>query len=232
MPCGIAKDNLPFGPCTSIFPLCRPIFTPAGNGIGFCPMRDIFSIFLNQKYRLPNLAKNLAAHFGLARRSAAHQPFRRGHDADAQPAHHWANIGRSEIRARARTRNALQSGDYAAPVRRVLQEDTQHLARLVLVHQLVGRDVALFLQDARNLGLELRDWNIDALVLGGRRVAEARQKIGYWVRLHSSPTSWLSRRREFRPSAPSRGNRFCTSETCGYTLARGRSSGSGCGPAP
>src|SRR2546427_5171893 len=46
-----------------------------------------------------------------------------------------------------------------------------------------------------------------SLVLGGRRVAEARQKIGNGVRLHNSPTSSLSRRRGFRPSAPYRENR-------------------------
>src|SRR5207302_3523042 len=124
------------------------------------------------------------------------------------------------------------AGDHAAAVRGVLQENAQRFARLVLVHQLVGRDVALFLEDARDFGLELRDRNIDALVLGGRRVAEARQKIGNGIRLHSSPTSWLSRRRGFHPSAPSRENRFCTSGICGYTRARGRSSGSGCVSAP
>src|SRR5439155_2090479 len=133
-------------------------------------------------------------------------------------------------RARSRSRNALQPGDDAAAVRGVLQENTQHLACLVFVHQLVGRDVTLFLEDARDFRLELRNRNINTLVLGGRRVAEARQKIGYWIRLHNSPvlapltaaaTSWLSRHRGFLPSAPYRGNRFCTSETCGYNLARG-----------
>src|SRR4030088_3147061 len=100
MPCGIAKESLPFGPCTSILPACMAIFTPAGTGIGFRPVRGIFSIFLDYEYRLPHFAKNFAAHFGLARRTAAHQPPRCGHDTDAQPAHHGTNIVRAEIRAR------------------------------------------------------------------------------------------------------------------------------------
>src|SRR6267378_3937053 len=202
MPCGIAKESLPFGPCTSILPVCRAIFTPAGTGIGLRPIRDIYSSLFKSlpswaqhaaplQTRLPDFAKNLAAHFGLARRTAAHQPLRRGHDADAQPAYDGTNVGRAEIRTGARARDALQAGDHAAAVRGVLQENAQHLTRLVLVHQLVGRDVALVLEDARNLGLELRDRNIDALVLGGRRVAEARQKIGNGIRLHNSPKRLL-----------------------------------------
>src|SRR6266481_5460018 len=232
IPCGMAKESFPFGPCTSILPPCMATFTPAGTGIGLFPIRDIFFFSLNSKCPLPHFAKNFAAQLGFARRAAAHQPLRRGHDADAQSAHHGTDVRRAEIRACARARDALQPGDHAAAVRRVLQENAQHLTRLVFVHQFVGRDVALFLQDARDLGLQPGNRNVYALVLGGRRVAEARQKIGNGVRLHNSPTSSLSRRRGFRPSAPYRENRFCTSGTCGYTRARGRSSGSGCEPAP
>ena len=84
----------------------------------------------------------------------------------------------------------------------VLQENAQHLAGLVFIDQLVGGNVAFFLQDARDLGLKPRRRNIDALVLGGGGVADARQKIGNRIGLHSllvAPTNWLSRRREFRP---------------------------------
>src|SRR5229473_2506356 len=141
--------------------------------------------------RLPDFAKNLAADFRFTRRAAAHQPLRRGHDTDAQPAHDRANIVRAEIRTSARARNALQASDHAAAVRRVLQENAQHLAGLVFVDQLIGRDVALVLENARDFGLEFGDRNVDTLVLGGRRIAEARQKIGYGVRLHNSPKRGL-----------------------------------------
>src|SRR5712692_8297759 len=146
MPRGIAKESLPFGPCTSILPACMAIFTPAGTGIGLRPIRDIFSIFLDSKYRLPDFAKKFAAQPSLTRRAAAHQPLRGSHDADAQPTHDGTNFLRAQIRAGARARNALQAGDYAAAVRRVLQENAQHLARFVLVHKFVGRDIALVLE--------------------------------------------------------------------------------------
>src|SRR4029077_19419796 len=138
MPCGIAKESLPFGPCTSILPPCMAIFTPEGTAIGLCPIRDICSsslrILLRANYALPNLAQKFAADFGLARRAAAHQPLWRSQNADAQPAHDRLDLPRAAIRARARARNALAAADHAAAVRRVLQEDTQHLARLVFIH--------------------------------------------------------------------------------------------------
>src|SRR5580704_4558693 len=133
---------------------------------------------------LPNLAENLAADFGFARGTSAHQAFWRRQNVDAQPANDRADIGCAEIAARAGARNALDAGDDAAAVRRVLQENAQHLARLVLVHHLKGRDVAFFLQNAGNLRFELRRRHVHALVLGGCGVANTCQKIGYGIRLH------------------------------------------------
>src|SRR3984957_5279717 len=136
---------------------------------------------------LPNFAKNLAAHLGFARRSAAHQALRRGHNADAQPANHRTNVRGAQITARSWTRNALEPGDHTAAVRRILQENAQHFASLVFIHHFVGGNVAFIFQDARNLGLQPRRGHIDSLVLGGRRVADGRQKIGNGIRLHISP---------------------------------------------
>src|SRR5205085_11890179 len=136
---------------------------------------------------LPNLTKNLAANFALACCAAAHHASRRGQNADAQSADHRADLRRPAVSARAGPGNALQTADDAAAVGRVLQEDAQHFARFVLVHELVGRDVALFLEDARDFRLELRNGNVKALMLGGHRVAEARQKIGNGIGLHVSP---------------------------------------------
>src|SRR5712692_5498514 len=236
IPCGTATESFPFGPCTSTLPLCSATFTAEGTGIGLRPMRDISSSLTPTVYilpnwgaaccaptnRLPDLTKNFAAHFALSRGSAAHNPFRRGQNADAQPAHDRANFVRATVGPRAWPGDALQARDHAAAVRRVLQKDAQQFSCFVFVHQLVGRDVALFLQDARDVRLEFRDGNIDALVFGGRRVAEARQKIGYGIRLHNSPTSSLSRRPGFLRAAPCHENRFGTFEICGCTRARGR----------
>src|SRR5262249_24573088 len=135
---------LPFGPCTSILSAAMPIFTPVGTVIGLRPIRDIF---------LPNLAENFAADAGFASGAAAHQAFRRGQNADAQAADDGANFGRAGVTASAGARNALHASDHAAAIGRVLQENPEHLARLVLVDKLQAPHIALFLQDACNLGL-------------------------------------------------------------------------------
>src|SRR5271163_1048899 len=44
IPEGIGCSTLPFGPSTTIRLPCTEYFTPAGNGIGFFPIRDILSI--------------------------------------------------------------------------------------------------------------------------------------------------------------------------------------------
>src|SRR5271163_4411051 len=147
MPCGSGTVSLPFGPCTSTWPACRAIFTPAGTGIGLRPIRDICSS-LSSKTRivyilpkpggaspaptnskpLPDFAENFAAYFGFAGGTAAHQAFWRGQNVDAQAAHDRTNIQRAEIAARAGAGNALYAGDDAAAVRRVLQEHAKNLA--------------------------------------------------------------------------------------------------------
>ena len=45
----------------------------------------------------------------------------------------------------------------------------------------VVRDIALLLEDAGNLGLQLRSRNIQLLMTRPDCVPDARQKIGYWV---------------------------------------------------
>src|SRR5262249_28195228 len=139
-PRGMWIDSLPLGPCTSTWSAVTAIFTPCGTGIGLRPIRDIFSMPF-----LPNLAENLAADFRFAGGAAAHQALRRGQNADAQAAHHGTNVGRAKITSCAGPRYALHAGDHAATIRGVLQEHAKQFARLVLIHQLEGGDVALFL---------------------------------------------------------------------------------------
>src|SRR5262249_988752 len=143
IPRGMPTESFPFGPCTSTLSAVRAIFTPCGTVIGLRPIRDIF---------LPNLAENLAAEPGLASGAAAHQALRRSQNADAQAAHDRTDFSRAGVQARARPRNTLHARDDAAAIGRVLQENAQHLARLVFVDELEGRDVTLFLQDSCNLG--------------------------------------------------------------------------------
>src|SRR5712664_2443673 len=190
MPKGTPTVSLPLGPCTSTSRSFSAIFTPCGTGIGLLPIRDIATRPRTKVRRR------------FSRGAPAHQTFRRRQNADAQAADHGSNIGGAKVSARARTRNALHAGDDAAAVRGVFQEHAEHLACLVLIDELEGRDVALILQDARDFGLQLGDRNVHALVLGSGGVANTGQKIAYGIRLHNfpmAPTSSPSRRREFLP---------------------------------
>src|SRR5437764_13067745 len=90
-----------------------------------------------------------------------------------------------DLSARVWSRNALYSGNDSATVRSVLQKHAQCLVALVFVHHLESRNVALFLEDAGNFALQARCWNIDTLMLGGNRVADAGEKIGNGIGLHN-----------------------------------------------
>src|ERR1700738_237129 len=145
MPRGIRRDSLPFGPCTSMLPSCMAIFTPEGTGIGLRPIRDICSFPLTakcasqnlvlklslpkfpSKNSLPDFANDFAAQLGFASGAAAHQAFRRSHDADPQAAYDRTNLCDTQITPRSRPRNPLHASDDATAVRRVLQENAQHL---------------------------------------------------------------------------------------------------------
>src|SRR5215471_2780302 len=192
---GTSTLSLPLGPCTSTLPPATGlIFTPEGTGIGLRPIRDIVSLSFSQNFRLPDFAKNFAAEIRLAGSATGHHALWRGENADAQPANDGTDFARAEIVALAGARNALHAGDDAAAVRRVLQEDAQGLAGLVLVHHFVGGDIALFLENAGDFGLQLRNRHVHALVLGRGRVAEAGQKVGNGIGLHNVPISLLPAR--------------------------------------
>src|SRR5229473_2201251 len=200
MPNGTARLILPLGPCTSILSAATATFTPEGSGIGLFPMRDIVLVqpFVKswtaccktcRKLLLPNFAEQFAANISFARGASAHQTFGSGDDADAQPAHHRLDVVRADIETRSGTRNALDAGNDAAAIRRVLQENAQSFVAFVLVHHLESRNIALFLQNAGQFALQTRRRDIDTLMLGSYCVADAGQKIGYGISLHNSPKS-------------------------------------------
>src|ERR1700746_2528744 len=199
-PRGTATVILPLGPCTSILSAATATFTPEGSGIGLFPMRDIVlaqpfvksfpaCCRLFQKPSLPDFAEQFAANIRLARGAPAHQTLRSRNNTDAQSADHRLDVKTSDVAASSWTRNALDAGNHAAAIRRVLQKYAQGLVALVFVHHLEGRDIALFFQDAGQFALQTRSRHVNTLVLGSHRVADAGQKIGYGIGLHSSPRS-------------------------------------------
>src|SRR6266850_4321463 len=184
MPGGMYWLTLPFGPCTSTLPDTILTLTPLGSGIGFLPIRDIVLIpGLRPGLCSPHVAKDFAADAGLARRAAGHHAPRRRQDVGAESAEHRRHVVHAEIDAAARAADPLDAGDHLLAVRSVLQEQADHLARratlrLRLLDQAVALDVALVLEDPRNLGLQLARRKVHPRVLGGHGVADAREHVG------------------------------------------------------
>src|SRR6185437_2330798 len=188
--------------------------TPLGSVMGFLPIRDIVKILFGLRVprsqkplvplqrcelkvrggELPNYAENLAANTLTARLTSGHDTLRSRHNRDAQPALNAANLILADVHTAAGARNALQVADDSLIVRAVLQVNAQ-LLLAVLLDRLVVGNVALLLEDAGNLCLQPRGRNVELLVTRTVRVADAGQKICYWIgqihRLPFTPRSLL-----------------------------------------
>src|SRR5262245_58485869 len=128
---------------------------------------------------LPNVAKYFTADAGALRRAARHDAARRRQDAGAETAQHRRDLVAAEIHATPRSADTLDAADDLLAARSVFQENADHLPwrgrlrglRRFLVDELEPLNVALVLEDARNLHLQLRRGNIDTLVLRNDGIA-------------------------------------------------------------
>src|ERR1017187_10779779 len=123
-----------------------------------------------------NFAQDLSANAFLARLAPGHQAPGSRQNADPKAAEHARNLRVSDIDAATGTRNPLQIGNWRRVTRAVLQVHPQNLAALFF-GRLEVRDVALFLQDAGHLDLELGMRNVHLLVPRLDGIANAGQKI-------------------------------------------------------
>src|SRR5215204_221879 len=152
MPGGRAWRSLPFGPCTSTAPSDTWIFTPAGIGMGFLPIRDMFNS--------PHVAEHFAADALAARLAPGHHAARGGQDGGTEAAEHRRHVLASEVDAAAGAADPLDSGDHALAARTVLELHANRLLDGALAvaigrfHGLEALDVALELQNLRDLQLE------------------------------------------------------------------------------
>src|SRR5258705_2905446 len=175
IPGGMYCLTWPLGPCTSTLPGAVLTLPPLGSVIGFFQIRDMATS--------PHVTQHFAADAGLARRAPGHHAPRRRQDVGAESAEHRRHVVHAEIDAAARAADALDAGDHFLAVRSVLQEQADRLARratfrLGLLDQAVALDVALVLEDSRNLGLQLARRHVHPRVLGGHGVADAREHVG------------------------------------------------------
>src|SRR6185369_6039548 len=152
--------------------------TLSGTATGYLAIRDMVSSSDHD-------AEDFAAHARLAGAPVGHHAARRGDDRDSQAVHHGLDVLAAAVDAQSRARDALDLLDHGlAGV--VLQADLDHGMALELA---LGEvlDVALVLQNLRDGALHLRCRHHDAHLLGGLRVADARQHVGDGItHAHSS----------------------------------------------
>src|SRR5687768_6069000 len=169
-------------------------FDRVGGDLDGHALRDRDRLLTNSGHDVsPHVTENFAADAGPAGGAAGHHPARRRQDAGAEAAEHGRHFLDADVDAASGTADALDAADDLLAARAVLQEDADHLAGLAsgllrrLLDQAEALDVALVLEDPRDLGLQLARGHVDTGVLGGHRIAETRQHVGYRIGHISCP---------------------------------------------
>src|SRR5205823_7523824 len=144
-------------------------------------------------------ADDLAADAALGGRAARDQAVGRGQDRGAHPAEDARQAVLARVDAAAGLGDALEIGDHALAIAAELEVDHQRvvgallLLVLLLLVELAGADdpvvadVALLLEQPRDLGLQARTRHLRALVQSLVCVPDPRQHVCDRVSLHRSP---------------------------------------------
>src|SRR4051794_41585041 len=111
----------------------------------------------------PDESDDLAADPALLRGSARDEPGGRGQDRDAHPAQNARETVLPRVDPAARLGDALQATDHPLAVPAELEVDDQGIEAFALLDPVVP-DVALLLEQARDLDLHLRGRHDDAVV--------------------------------------------------------------------
>src|SRR4051794_26396737 len=176
---------------------------------------------------LPDVRDHFAADALAPRFVTGHHALRRGEDRGAHAALDLGDLRVADVRAAAGRGYALHAADHRLASLGVLQPHAQHLTDPTGLGAEV-LDVALLLQDARELGLELRSGHVHELVIGAQAVANAREEVRYRVCHRHVATSSTSSFRGRNPGGPSRAGRSGRGRTCGSRRAGGRTACSDC----
>src|SRR5690606_12996691 len=204
---GSSRARAPFGPLTATERPSMVTSTPLGTGMGALPMRDMLATPPS-----PDVAEDLAADATLARLTVGHEPLAGGHDCDTEAAEHPGDAIGLGVDTKTRLRDALDPGDHALALGRVLHVDSEGLAGLALAldHAVAG-DEAFLVKHLREGFLQLRRRHRDVVVHRDVGVADAREHVGDGIgHRHgapTSPTNWPSSRRAARPRARARAGR-------------------------
>src|SRR3954453_9316085 len=170
---GLRSSRLPRGPLTRTTSGSIVTGTPVGTGMGCFPIRLMTA-------KSPDVRDHFAADALAPRLVAGHHALRRGEDRGAHAALDLGDLAVPDVHAPARRGDALHAADHRLAALGVLQAHAQHLADPTRLGA-EGLDVALLLQDARELGLELGSGHVHELVIGAQAVANAREEVRYRV---------------------------------------------------
>src|SRR5919205_2839109 len=140
---------------------------------------------------LVDFRQHLAADVLAAGALARHQAARGRDDVDAVAAEHARYLGRAQVDAPPGLGDAREVRDGAGAARVVAQEDADGAARPLALDDVVV-DVALLLEDAGDLQLQLRRRDVHARVLRGDRVAHPRQHVGNRISHYSNSKKAIS----------------------------------------
>src|SRR5262245_32102749 len=195
MRCGTSWTSSPSGPLTIARPDEIDTDTPPGNSIGDLPIRLI---------RSPDEADDLAADPALLRGAAGHHATRRGQDSRAHPAEDAGHAVLARVDTAAGLGDALQVGDHALTAAAVLELDDEQVEALALLDAVVA-DVALLLEQARDVLLHPRGGHRRGLLERLVGVPDAREHVGDRIGQHGVPpttSSWSSPGSRPRGRAP------------------------------
>src|ERR1022692_884530 len=164
-----SRLRLPFGPFTTT---SRPLMvtsTPPGTATGMRPIRDMAD-------SLPDVGEDFSAYALLVRRLVGHQAARRGDDRDAEAAEHPRQVVLARVHPQARLGHPLEPGNRALAGRPELERDHEALADFGILHA-PARDVALLLEDLRDMHLDLRVRHGHGIVVCRIGIAQPGQHV-------------------------------------------------------
>src|SRR5262249_38417850 len=141
-----------------------------GTAITLRPTRDM------EARSLPDVAEDLAAHAFAGRAAAGHEAAGGGEDVDAESAVHPRDLSLAAIDPAAGPAHPLEVGDDPLHARTVLEVHAEN-SLLAVLGGLEVRDVALVLEDAGDLHLQLGGGHIDLGELGPDSVPDPGQQV-------------------------------------------------------
>src|SRR6266446_7752581 len=204
---------------------------------------------------LIDFREQLTADVLFPRGLAAHQAARGRNDIDAIAAQHARNLMRTNIHAPSGSRHPRQMRNRRGAARVVAQEYAHYSLRALAFDDEVI-DIAFLFEDARDLQLQFRSWDINPRMFGGHCIPNSRHHVGNRIshslnsifdfqlpiancrlkkpignrqsKIGNASTSSISPRRESVPATPAHESKCDTNETCADRLAAGHIACSAC----